>query len=253
MQPRNLDRESAQTASAPANQTPEGRRGRRRKAKERREAEAGTEPEAGPSGVNTPTETSEKKETAEQKGENAFEEADFIAFAFSDPEEDADERPPAREWDKGKGRASEHDYAGRKRKSGEYERDDGYANKKQRVAAASRKAPWTVDVDWDSCANVAEMYVPYKILSVLCHTNAEWLRLNRDVEAFVHYISPTPEEDEVRSLIVAQISRAVKAKFPDAQVLPFGSYETKLYLPTGYVSPLVRLQGAISQAPVTLT
>lgn len=63
--------------------------------------------------------------------------------------------------------------------------------------------------------------------------------MNRDVEAFVHYISPTPEEDEVRSLIVAQISRTVRERFPDAQVLPFGSYETKLYLPTGCVLPLV--------------
>lgn len=49
------------------------------------------------------------------------------------------------------------------------------------------------------------------------------------------YISPTPEEDEVRSLVVTLISRAVTRAFPDAQVLPFGSYETKLYLPIGYV------------------
>jgi non-canonical poly(A) RNA polymerase PAPD5/7 len=41
-------------------------------------------------------------------------------------------------------------------------------------------------------------------------------------------------EDEIRSLIVAQISNAIQQKFPDARVLPFGSYETKLYLPGGY-------------------
>ena len=80
-----------------------------------------------------------------------------------------------------------------------------------------------------------------------------WHRLNRDVEAFVHYISPTPEEDEVRSLIVAQISRAVRDKFPDAQVLPFGSYETKLYLPTGYVLPLVPPQHDSLYHPGILT
>ena len=80
-------------------------------------------------------------------------------------------------------------------------------------------------------------------------TCRELTRLNRDVEAFVHYISPTPEEDEIRSLIVAQISRAVKGKFPDAQVLPFGSYETKLYLPTGYVSPL----GCLRNSYLTIT
>jgi len=49
----------------------------------------------------------------------------------------------------------------------------------------------------------------------------------------VKYISPTPEEDEIRSLAVALISQVVSKRFPDAKVLAFGSYETKLYLPLG--------------------
>lgn len=59
-------------------------------------------------------------------------------------------------------------------------------------------------------------------------------RLHREVNAFVKWISPSPVEDEIRSLIVAQVSNAIQQKFPDAKVLPFGSYETKLYLPEGY-------------------
>lgn len=47
------------------------------------------------------------------------------------------------------------------------------------------------------------------------------------------YISPTREEDEVRSLVVTLISEAISNKFPDARVFAFGSYETKLYLPLG--------------------
>ena len=47
------------------------------------------------------------------------------------------------------------------------------------------------------------------------------------------YISPTRDEDEVRSLVVALISQAISKKFPDAKVFAFGSYETKLYLPLG--------------------
>lgn len=58
-------------------------------------------------------------------------------------------------------------------------------------------------------------------------------RLQEEVEAFVKYISPTPAEDEIRSLIVESVSRAVTKAFSDARVLPFGSYETKLYLPLG--------------------
>lgn len=58
-------------------------------------------------------------------------------------------------------------------------------------------------------------------------------RLHREVDAFVKYMSPTPVEDEVRSLIVKSISNAVTKDYPDAKVLPFGSYQTKLYLPLG--------------------
>lgn len=47
--------------------------------------------------------------------------------------------------------------AGRKRKHDEY--DDGYANKKERVDAASRKSPWVDALELDKCRNVAEMCV----------------------------------------------------------------------------------------------
>jgi len=48
-------------------------------------------------------------------------------------------------------------------------------------------------------------------------------------------MSPTPEEDQVRKMTVEMISRAITQEFPDAKVMPFGSYETKLYLPSGCV------------------
>ena len=58
-------------------------------------------------------------------------------------------------------------------------------------------------------------------------------RLQKEVEAFVEYVSPTKVEDEVREFIVNLITRAVVKSFPDAKVMPFGSFETKLYLPSG--------------------
>lgn len=58
-------------------------------------------------------------------------------------------------------------------------------------------------------------------------------RLHKEVEAFVEYVSPTKAEDEVRALIVNLITRAVSRNFPDARIFPFGSFETKLYLPSG--------------------
>jgi len=43
-----------------------------------------------------------------------------------------------------------------------------------------------------------------------------------------------PTKDEVRGLVTANpITRAVVRNFPDAKVMPFGSFEMKLYLPSG--------------------
>lgn len=47
--------------------------------------------------------------------------------------------------------------------------------------------------------------------------------------------SPTKAEDEVRGLVVNLITRAVMRNFPDAVAMPFGSFESKLYLPSGWV------------------
>jgi DNA polymerase sigma len=155
-----------------------------------------------------------------------------------------DRTPPTREWDKGKVGESSRDGARRRDNPREQDRnrgkrkhemifdlDDGYSNKKQRTDASSRKAPWVAGVDWDKCNNVAEMCVSSQLL-VLCHAYV-YCRLHCEVQAFTKWISPTPVEDEVRGLIVSLISKAVTAAFPDAQVHPFGSFETKLYLPLG--------------------
>ena len=61
----------------------------------------------------------------------------------------------------------------------------------------------------------------------------EDFRLQKEVEAFVEYVSPTKAEDEARGMVVNLITRAVVRNFPDAKVMPFGSFETKLYLPSG--------------------
>ncbi|EIW60204.1 uncharacterized protein TRAVEDRAFT_164816 [Trametes versicolor FP-101664 SS1] len=231
----NKPRSQRSSGDAPTDDKTSGSSRRARRKEKQQNAEAG------PSGSSTQDDTNavvEPKASGKGEGENTFTEADFIPFSFSDPEEPAEpapakeDWPPAREWDRGKGksrekereRGDERESAGRKRKVEEVDFDDGYANKKQRVAAASRRAPWVNNVDWDRCANVAEMYARI------------------EVEAFVKYISPTPIEDEVRSLVVALVSRAVTRTYTDAQVLPFGSYETKLYLPLGDIDLVIYSQ-----------
>ncbi|KIM48611.1 hypothetical protein M413DRAFT_60162 [Hebeloma cylindrosporum] len=137
-----------------------------------------------------------------------------------------DYSPPRseREWDRGKRRERDDDerYERRngshKRKHDEY--DDGYANKKQRLDAASRKAPWVNGLDLDRCHNVAEM-------------------MHKEVDSFVSWISPSAVEDEIRGLIVTHISKVVTTAFSDAVVHPFGSFQTKLYLPLGDIDLVV--------------
>ncbi|KAJ7481043.1 hypothetical protein B0H11DRAFT_2280326 [Mycena galericulata] len=127
-----------------------------------------------------------------------------------DRRSDSRENDHTREWDRGK---RKYDMV--------FDPSDGYQNKKQRTDAKSRLAPWVDQVNWDGCGTAAELF-------------------HREVEGFVNWISPTPQEDEIRGLVVQIISRAVSASFPDASVHPFGSFATKLYLPLGDIDLVIR-------------
>lgn len=69
-----------------------------------------------------------------------------------------------REWDAGKDsywdREPDRDNRDRDRdrgRNGRYDPNDGYSSKKERMDAASRKAPWLADIDWEGCTNVAQL------------------------------------------------------------------------------------------------
>ncbi|CAI79317.1 TRAMP complex poly(A) polymerase subunit Cid14 [Schizosaccharomyces pombe] len=55
---------------------------------------------------------------------------------------------------------------------------------------------------------------------------------HQDILHFIDYITPTPEEHAVRKTLVSRINQAVLQKWPDVSLYVFGSFETKLYLPT---------------------
>ena len=102
---------------------------------------------------------------------------EFIAFAFSDSDEET-APVPIREWDQGK-QDGDVEKRGKKRKSGEMSRDvreydrdarrergrdgerdmgrDRYGEKRQRMENVPRHAPWIANTDWDRCTNVAEL------------------------------------------------------------------------------------------------
>lgn len=173
------------------------------------------------SGAATPVPPVEQKSPATLEDPSFENNVDFIAFEHL-PHEDKEE-PRVGERDRDTAKSRERDGGDGKKRHSDFDRNDGYNNKKERTDAASRKAPWVADVDWEGSTNVAEL-------------------LHREVGAFVRYVSPTREEDEVRSLVVTQISQAIMRRFPDAKVLAFGSYETKLYLPLGDIDLVVLSQ-----------
>ena len=142
-----------------------------------------------------------------------------------------------REWDRGKEAVTDDKYGrnghrrDHKRKYDEY--DKGYSKQRQRLEVGSRKCPWVANLDLNRCLNVAEMWVEWYSFWGFFNNFFSYIRFHREVESFVDWISPSPVEDEVRGLIVTQVTQIVSATFPDAHVFPFGSYQTKLYLPMG--------------------
>ena len=149
--------------------------------KHREDHEGTVDAAAGPSDVSPTTAATKLKRKSKNKGSGsktpvpqderntaaALEEAsfenngDFIAFGLVDDDhrEGAKEEIREREWDKGKRKAAERDGGGGRKRKVDFDRDDGYNNKKERTNAASRKAPWVADVDWERSTNVAELYV----------------------------------------------------------------------------------------------
>ncbi|KAL7421338.1 hypothetical protein Q5752_004223 [Cryptotrichosporon argae] len=91
---------------------------------------------------------------------------------------------------------------------------------KDEKKAAERAVPWADDVDWAACTNPAEM-------------------LNAEIHAFFRYMSPTRAEFAIRQHTIELISRAIRALWPEAEVAPFGSWQTQLYLPTGDIDLVV--------------
>ena len=95
---------------------------------------------------------------------------DFIPLGMSDTEVSLEkprserarqkEKEREREWDVGKPRRmGREDGRGTKRKYGDVSDGEDDRAYRRRERFEPRKAPWVSQVDWDSCRNVAEMYV----------------------------------------------------------------------------------------------
>ena len=123
-----------------------------------------------PASQPTPTMTPKRPDSTARAPFSVGEE--FIAFGFSDSDEET-AAMPIREWDQGKA-SGDVEKRGKKRKAGEisrenreYDRDgrreghhrdrDGDGEMRQRMRNVPRCAPWVANVDWDKCTNVPEL------------------------------------------------------------------------------------------------
>ncbi|XP_043101384.1 terminal nucleotidyltransferase 4B [Puntigrus tetrazona] len=65
------------------------------------------------------------------------------------------------------------------------------------------------------------------------------LGLHEEIKDFFEYISPRPEEEDMRLEVVTRIHRVIKDLWPNAEVQVFGSFSTGLYLPTSDIDLVV--------------
>ncbi|TRY90875.1 hypothetical protein DNTS_021951 [Danionella cerebrum] len=63
--------------------------------------------------------------------------------------------------------------------------------------------------------------------------------LHEEIKDFYDYISPRPEEEQMRREVVDRIQRVIKDLWPNAEVQVFGSFSTGLYLPTSDIDLVV--------------
>jgi non-canonical poly(A) RNA polymerase PAPD5/7 len=63
-------------------------------------------------------------------------------------------------------------------------------------------------------------------------------RLSREIRAMAQVVSPTEKERAVRMDIVSRLQRQVSKTWPDAKVIPIGSYAQDLYSSSRYLSQL---------------
>ncbi|KAJ2540605.1 hypothetical protein EV175_006217, partial [Coemansia sp. RSA 1933] len=79
--------------------------------------------------------------------------------------------------------------------------------------------------------------------------------INEEMGLFVKYISPTPEEHQMRQWVITRMQRVLDNMHlldVDAQALCFGSFATRLYLPTSDIDMTVMLYSKTSAAKKTV-
>ncbi|KAJ2777500.1 hypothetical protein H4R18_005126 [Coemansia javaensis] len=159
---------------------------------------------------------------------------DFIQFVDSSSSSSSDEGSD--------GQAASDSRPGRKRSRSGSDSEEGWAKKekdKDKEAAAGGQR----------CYNGAPVPPWLKGTRRLGH--GKWPDvseiLNEEMARFIAYISPTPEEHQMRAWVIERMQRVLEnMRLPKvrAEARCFGSFETQLYLPTSDIDMTVMLYEA---------
>ncbi|KAI9596747.1 hypothetical protein BDF19DRAFT_436638 [Syncephalis fuscata] len=206
-----------------------------------------------------PTNTALRSNDHVNEHNNMKEQEDFIAFAPSDEEinvtntqgitqqesrkEQIEEKSPEnrgkhyRDRDREQDESDDDDYRNRAKSS---KSQTKHGKKRARSPSESdspsnqRSKTWRDEAAMDIWR---EKEAPWAIEQQYLGEPAE--RLHQEIVDFISYISPSPEEHEMRLLVVKQIEQVVEHLWHDAKLYIFGSYETQIYLPTSDIDVVI--------------
>jgi non-canonical poly(A) RNA polymerase PAPD5/7 len=142
---------------------------------------------------------------------------DYIAFDFDD---EADTKG-------GKEQDSSPKEQPRKRNTPKNERqreDEQWKN----YIRDNKARPWAKDFRYRKARNIGE-------------------RLNMEMNDLVEYLSPTEEEHTMRRFAVHRIRQCAQSLYSSCRIEVFGSFETRLYLPTSDIDLVMWYNGSDAQ------
>ncbi|KAK3832767.1 MAG: hypothetical protein J3R72DRAFT_372738 [Linnemannia gamsii] len=119
--------------------------------------------------------------------------------------------------------SGEPSHAGQKRK-----RDPDYGSDTEGATGPPPGCPWMGHRQYSKLPSVPVM-------------------LTQELKDFVDYLSPTPEEHQVRKYVIQWIAKTVTELWPDSEVHVFGSYDTQLYLPSSDLDLVILRQAEFNK------
>lgn len=170
------------------------------------------------------------KDTIPPKGNALTEGDDFISLNFDDDDMDKDDEAGEDSTSEG-GKPTV--FSNIAEKLGKFVKESNDPSKRKRDDTSSKKSrkrkreiAENDPYPWLQGKSYAKEQEPARIL-------------HRELLDFVNFVGPTDEEHRVRNFIISRIKKLVEKKWPTASLHVFGSFETKLYLPTSDIDLVV--------------